>query len=60
MRNSCNNCKFIRKLKHNFIPEYGFEDSYCCIVNEDKYTYVQEIDRSGSCDLFCLKDGINY
>lgn len=63
----CNNCRYIRKLKHNFISEYGFEESYCCVVWEyspkenkkDIDAWIQEIDNTGRCELFDLKDGIN-
>ena len=37
----CKNCKYIRKLEHNFVPEYGHERSYCCVLFE----YMKEPER---------------
>ena len=56
----CSNCIFYRRLKHNFTPKKGFEESNCCVVwiktDDDDNAWVQEVDARGMCELFTPKN----
>ena len=61
----CKNCKFFRKLKHNFKTGEGFQESYCCIIWEYiddcdvVNTWIQEVGPLSMCEMFTAKDGTN-
>lgn len=60
----CEKCKYFRKLKHNFMQDYGFEESFCCVVweyykdplDDDGAAWIQEVGPDGMCELFCSKE----
>ena len=64
MDDCCEKCKYFRKLKHNFTHDYGFEDSYCCVVweyykdplDDDGTICIQEVGPDGMCELFDDKE----
>ena len=57
IKECCANCRYLRRLKHNFKREMGFEESYCCSVwlrdpNDIKSTWVQEVSPNDMCEMF--------
>ena len=63
----CKNCKYIRKLKHNFKVGEGFEESHVCVVWEyvhenyddmvDCESFCLEVAETSMCEMFSPKDG---
>lgn len=58
----CSNCKYFRRLKHNFEREKGFSEDYCCVVweysDEPGEVWIQEVGKNSMCEMF--DDGISY
>lgn len=55
----CEDCKFIRKLEHNFKIGKGYENSYCCILFtqiEDCQGGVVEVEPYSRCEMFTRKE----
>lgn len=50
----CENCKYLRKLKHNFKVGSGFEETFCCIVfaNEEDGFVVQVELNDDACEMY--------
>lgn len=50
----CENCKYLRKLKHNFRVGSGFEESFCCIVfaNEKNGFAIQVELNNDACEMY--------
>ena len=67
MEPRCQDCKFFRKLKHNFVQYKGHEESYCCVAfeycledGESKYdSFILEVGLEGCCELFNPKEKRN-
>ena len=62
MKENCENCKFSRRLKHNFQIINGYEESYCCVAWEyndvDDNTdsrFVIEVTPFATCEMFKSK-----
>jgi len=56
----CENCKFFKKLKHNFKVGVGYESSYCCDVlikmaEDNEVGWIQEVEKDSYCELFDKK-----
>ena len=50
----CENCKYLRKLKHNFQVGSGFEESFCCVIfaNEKNGFAVQVELNDDACEMY--------
>ena len=54
----CSNCKYFRKLKHNFERGKGFDEDYCCVVweyvdvDDAGERWVQEVGKNSMCEMF--------
>lgn len=54
---SCENCKYYRRLKHNFKQYVGFSDSHCCVLFSDDFSddyngFIVEVDPVDCCESF--------
>lgn len=52
---SCQNCKWMHKLEHNFQTGVGFQKSYACIALlhcEGGDCWIQETAPTGMCELW--------
>lgn len=50
----CENCKYLRELKHNFRVGSGFEETFCCIVfaNENNGFAIQVELNDDACEMY--------
>lgn len=50
---ACPNCRFCKRLKHNFQVGKGYEESLCCILllNEEN-SFALEVDEDSYCEEF--------
>lgn len=57
----CKDCKYYRRLKHNFKVGKGFEESNCCIAilimdkietGNNLKAWVQEVEPNSFCEMF--------
>ena len=56
MKECCANCKYWKRLKHNFVVGKGFEESHCCVVFVDEDdTFILETKENGMCEMFTAK-----
>lgn len=53
MDETCKNCKYMTRLKHNFTVGEGFEESFCCIIfaNEEN-GFAIEVVGNDRCEMF--------
>ena len=56
MKECCANCKYWKRLKHNFVIGKGFKHSHCCVlfVDEDD-AFILETKENGMCEMFTRK-----
>ena len=49
----CENCKYLKRLKHNFTTGKGFEESFCCIIfaNEED-GFVLQAELNDMCEMY--------
>ena len=59
--NCCASCKFLRKLKHNFSVEEGYQKSYVCVAFEYcdtelgkdlRNNFMLEVDSTDMCEMY--------
>ena len=59
MKECCNNCEFMHRLKHNFEQGKGFHESYACdvLMHIDDGTdgWIQEVCPQDMCEMFTHK-----
>jgi len=56
----CSNCRYFRKLKHNFERGKGFSEDYCCVFweywidfdNPKEEIWIQEVGKNSMCEMF--------
>ncbi len=54
----CENCKYFRRLKHNFEYDVGYEESHCCVMfYHEKNGFILEVTPDGMCEMFTTKNG---
>ena len=57
----CKNCKYWKKLKHNFVVGKGFEHSHCCVLfvgEESEDCFCLETKANELCEMFIKKGGL--
>ena len=55
MKEKCESCRYIRRLKHNFTVGKGFEESNCCVVNleiDGSDGWAQEVNKDDVCEMY--------
>lgn len=56
MTEKCENCLYLRRLKHNFTVGKGYEESKCCIfhleINDGEDGWAQEVKEDDFCELY--------
>ena len=60
MTECCKNCKYWKKLKHNFVVGKGFEHSHCCVLfvsEESEDCFCLETEANELCEMFIKKGG---
>lgn len=56
MTEKCENCLYLRRLKHNFTAGKGYEESKCCValleIDGSEDGWAQEVKDGGFCELY--------
>ena len=60
-KESCEFCKYYRRLQHNFVRGEGFKESHCCDVlyhlpEDDEEAWIQEVSGDGMCEMFTRRE----
>ena len=49
----CENCKYLRKLKHNFQVGKGFEEAFCCVIfTNEKNGFALQVELNDVCEIY--------
>lgn len=52
MTEKCENCLYLRRLKHNFTVGKGYEESKCCVALLEDDGWVQEVKQDDFCEMY--------
>lgn len=52
MTEKCENCLYLRRLKHNFTAGKGYEESKCCVALLEIDGWAQEVKEDDFCELY--------